>query len=72
MSILWKVQTQFLEVVPEEEQLFYLKVARRVAKHFLENLLPLLIIHSKRMFEDKRAEHLRVRRILLAALHRFD
>ena len=48
--------------------MFYLKLARILARHFMEDILPFLIQHSKRMFEDKRIEHLKIRRSLLQVL----
>jgi hypothetical protein len=56
----------------EQEQLFYLKLARILARHFMENILPFLIQHSKRMFEDKRIEHLKIRRTLLQVLENLE
>ena len=72
LFILSSVQEGCLELVPEEEQLFYLNIARRVSKHFVENQLPLLIVHSKKMFEDKRAEHFKVRRMLVEVLQNLE
>ena len=56
----------------KEEQMFYLKLARILAKHFMEHILPYLILHSKRMFEDKRIEHLKIRRSLLEVLENLE
>ena len=65
---LCKVQEIGIDLFNFEEQMFYLKLARILAKHFIEEILPFLIIHSKRMFDDKRAEHMRIRRSLLQVL----
>lgn len=72
LCVLSTIQAHCLQLIPEEEQMFYLNIARRVAKHFVENQLPLLIVHSKKMFEDKRIEHFKVRRMLIEVLQNLD
>lgn len=59
---------KFLDVFPQEEQLFYLKVTRIMVSFFLNNICPLLTVKSKRMGKEKRIEHLRARRLLLTRL----
>lgn len=68
LMALCKVQEIGIGLFSFEEQMFYLKLARILAKHFIEEILPFLIVHSKRMFEDKRTEHMRIRRNLLFVL----
>ena len=41
-----------------------------MAKHFLNNISPYLTLHSKRISQEKRIEHLRTRRALLSLISR--
>lgn len=55
-------------VYSKEEQDFYLKVSRVVARHFLRWLSPSVTLTSRRMSSNKKFEHLRTRRILMERL----
>lgn len=68
LTILCQQQEIGIGLFSSEEQEFYLRLGRILAKHFLDHILPYLILHSKRMFEDKRIEHLKIRRTLVGIL----
>ena len=72
LSVLCQLQEIGIGLYGREEQLFYLSLGRVLAKHFMEQVLPCLVLHSKRMFEDKRVEHLKIRRMLLGILESMD
>lgn len=68
LSVLCQYQEIGINLFQEEEQAFYLKLARILAKYFLTNHLPFLALRSKRMVNDKRIEHLKIKRSLIGVL----
>ena len=65
LELLNKIHEIGINLFTREEQGFYLKVARILASYFLNHLCPFLIVRSKRIVQEKRIEHLNIRKALL-------
>lgn len=51
-------------IFPTQEQAFYNKVCRIVVTHYLRTIAPLVTLHSRRLIQTNKVDHLKTQRNL--------
>lgn len=57
-------------IFPTQEQAFYNKVCRIVVTHYLRTIAPLITLHSRRLVQTNKGDHLKTQRNLTKHIQR--